>query len=131
MKLFQMKRIFGGIKMSWTTILKNEQEWELREQKQRREDKAASYDKPPKRHKRDIRDDDKCYVRRCEAVSCKYNKDYNCILENIDIDSKGVCRDFTPKKDIRDKPEDIRDKPRGAANREIARRIKDIRDKID
>ena len=97
--------------MTWATILKNEQEWELREQKQRREDKAASYDKPPKRRKKDIRDDDNCYVRRCEAVSCKYNKDYNCILENIDIDKKGVCRDFTPKqRDIRDKPEDIRDK---------------------
>jgi hypothetical protein len=97
MKLFQMKRIFGEIKMTWTTILKNEQEWELREQKQRREDKAASYDKPPKRQKAGLGGRDKCKIETCYAVTCKYNKDKDCILPVVTLSSNAHCQDFTPE----------------------------------
>ena len=32
--------------MSWKNILKSERDYDLREMRERREDKAASYDKP-------------------------------------------------------------------------------------
>jgi len=83
--------------MSWEDIIKNEQEWELREQKQRREDKAASYDKPPKKHWRKKRDSDKrCFVRKCSALKCKYNHKARCTLPDIDLDSNAKCMDYTP-----------------------------------
>ena len=88
--------------MSWERAIRKE--WDIRDIRQRREDKRGHYDRPPKR---DIRD--KCVVRICEATSCKYNSERNCTLANVDITKDGRCKQFTSgaqnfgyKRDIRD-----------------------------
>ena len=81
--------------MSWEDVLKleSEKEYDLREMKQRREDKAASYDKPPK--KQQVDDNKECVVRKCSALKCKYNHKARCTLPEIDLDSNAKCRDYT------------------------------------
>ena len=86
--LFQMNRIFGGIKMSWEEAIKKE--WDIRDIRQRREDKRGHYDRPPETN-------DKCVVRVCEATSCKYNSKRNCTLANVDITKDGRCKQFKPQ----------------------------------
>ena len=85
--------------MSWRNIMKleSEKDYDLREMRQRREDKSASYDKPPKNQKAGLGGKDKCKIRKCNATDCKYNENYQCTLSEVDITSKGVCRDFTPE----------------------------------
>ena len=38
-----------------------------------------------------------CKVRKCSAISCKYNSNYQCTLSEIDIDTKGICKMFEKK----------------------------------
>ena len=84
-----------------------EREHELREMKQRREDKAASYDKgemdDPERQK--VIDDKECVVRKCSALKCKHNHKARCTLPEIDLDRNAKCRDYTP---ITDYPQEKR-----------------------
>ena len=88
------------IKMSWKSIMKldPEGEYELREMRQRREDKAASYDKPPKKQRTGLGGRDKCKIETCYAVACKYNYEKDCTLPTVTLSKKAVCQDFTPKK---------------------------------
>ena len=85
--------------MSWKSIMKldPEGEYELREMRQRREDKAASYDKPPKKQKTASGGRDKCKIETCYAVTCKYNKDKDCTLPTVTLSNKAVWQDFTPE----------------------------------
>tara|TARA_B100000214_G_scaffold339676_1_gene285613 strand:- start:2656 stop:2916 length:261 start_codon:yes stop_codon:yes gene_type:complete len=79
--------------MSWKEQLhpKSEREYDLREMRQRREDKAASYDKPPKNQKAGFGGKDKCKVRKCEARTCKHNAYGECQLNFVDVNEKGYC----------------------------------------
>lgn len=79
--------------MSWKEQLhpKSEREYNLREMRQRREDKAASYDKPPKNQKAGLGGKDKCKVRKCEARTCKHNAYGECQLKFVDVNEKGHC----------------------------------------
>jgi len=79
--------------MSWEKAIKKE--WDIRDIRQRREDKRGHYDRP----QRDIRD--KCVVRVCEATSCKYNSERNCTLANVDITQDGRCKQY------RDMPQEM------------------------
>ena len=85
--------------MSWENLIKleSEKDYDLREMRQRREDKSASYDKPPKNQKAGLGGKDKCKVRKCAARTCKHNKDYNCTLSEVDIDTKGMCKMYETK----------------------------------
>ena len=91
--------------MSWKSELKKtwepfdlEGDWASR-----REDMSHKYsrdDYPPEPEpepKQDFgSDDEKCKVKHCYAVSCKYNKDNNCTLPVVTLDKKARCRDFQP-----------------------------------
>ena len=79
--------------MSWRDLMKleSEKDYDLREMRQRREDKSASYDKPPKNQKAGLGGKDKCKVRKCAARTCKHNAYGECQLKFVDVNEKGHC----------------------------------------
>ena len=85
--------------MNWKNKLKKEwKPFELEDDvRSRREDKAASYDKPPKKQRAGLGGRDKCKIETCYAVSCKYNKDKDCSLPTVTLDKKARCQDFSPE----------------------------------
>ena len=58
----------------------------------------GGYNKPPKKpQKMDYPSTrDKCKIETCYAVTCKYNKDKDCILPTVTLSKDAVCQDFTP-----------------------------------
>mgnify|MGYP003672155476 FL=1 len=49
----------------------------------------GGYNKPPQKSSSGGGD---CKIRKCAATKCRHNKDYNCTLAEVDIDTKGMCK---------------------------------------
>ena len=85
--------IFGGIKMSWKEQLHPKDDLKERAKTAWLEQEGG-YNKPPQSAALGGND---CRVRKCAATKCKHNKNYQCTLAEIDIDTKGMCKMYETK----------------------------------
>jgi hypothetical protein len=83
--------------MSWKELIKSRYTLEMDEEgKSRREGMKEKYSQSSKPQA------DKCKVESCYAVSCKHNKDKNCMLPLVTLSKEAVCQDFTTEKTLPD-----------------------------